>query len=72
MARRTIFLRQHVTAPFIRRHHSVVDQKRGGARVVGVDAQDSVGARIVPVNLAEQLARTIDDGTNQIRVRNSK
>ena len=37
-------LAQHVAAAFVRRQHAIVNQKRGGARMIGIDAQRGIGA----------------------------
>ena len=49
-------LAQHVAAAFVRGQHAVVNQKRGGAGVIGIDPQDGVRAIVVPVGLLEQFA----------------
>ena len=49
-------LAQHVAAAFVGRQHAVVNQERGGAGVVGGDAQRGVDLGIGAVSrVAEQL-----------------
>ena len=61
-------LAQHVAAAFVRRQHAIVDQKRGGAGVIGIDAQDGVGAVVLAVGLPEQFAGPVDDGPHQVGI----
>ena len=58
-------LAQHVAAAFIRRNDAVVDEERGGAGVVSVDAQAGFGNRVVTME-ADQLASLDADGGDQI------
>ena len=53
-------LAQHVAAAFVRGHHAVADQERGGAAVVGEDAQRRIGFRRRAIRLSAQLAGEID------------
>ena len=61
-------LAQHVAAAFVGGHHAVVDQERGGARVVGGDAQHGIDARIVARRHAEHLRRVLDDRADQVGI----
>ena len=61
-------LAQHVAAAFVRGQHAVVDQKRGGAGVIGIDAQDGIGAIVFAVGLPEQFAGALDDGAEQVGI----
>ena len=65
-------LAEHVAAAFVRREHAIVDQKRRGAGVIGVDAQDGVGAVVFAVGLLEQLAGPVDDRPQQVGVVDSR
>ena len=60
-------LPQHVAAAFVRWHHSVADQERRGAAVVGDDTQGSVGLRRRAICLAGKLAGKVDQRTEKVR-----
>ena len=61
-------LAQHVAAAFVGGQHAVVNQERGGAGVVGGDAQRGIDARIGAVGHAEQVGGVLDDGVDQVGI----
>ena len=60
---------QHVAAAFVGRRDAVVDQESGGPRVIRVDPQRYIVARVGAVNHAvpDQLGGAVDDGAEQVR-----
>ena len=59
-------LAQHVAATLIGGQHAVVDQKRGGAGVIGVDAERSIDLGIGAELHLKQVGRLHDDGVDQV------
>ncbi len=59
---------QHVTAPFIRWQHPIVDEECGGAGVVGIDAKGGIGAVVSAILDTNQFAGAQNDGMNEVGI----
>ena len=62
-------LAQHITAAFVRWNNAVLNQKRGGSRMVGADPQHGADAvRLRAILHAEEVRRVVDDRADQVRL----
>ena len=61
-------LPQHVPAPFVRRHHSVCDQKRRRPGVVGKNSQRDILFVFGAVGEARHIRRLLNQGCEQVGV----
>ena len=57
---------EHIAASFVGWQDAIVDQERGGAAVIGGDAQRGIDARVGPVGEAAEIGSLEDDGMNQV------
>ena len=59
---------QHITTAFVGRNNAIVNQKRGSARMIRIDAKRRIAALAGSIFSTAKLTGLVDDGTDEIRV----